>query len=422
MTFSISSIFAGSHLPQNAPIAMPRQALPVSSRIVDALLETTSNSTIASSSVRMPLSGRTIALGAGLLLGAAATVYYLWQRQPNTGAEHGKEPEPTPVQTENPLRSALAPPAAVPAAEMQDLKQTQTEQFKRALTLLLSAPLDSDTYTLHNYRNFISTQRRENYLVPIETMHEIVAQEFTRVHGSEVRGFIQRLQDHSTIDAEIAEIQAQASEQERTLRERDVTLAGETRFTGEIDGAWSQYFHAEKEVIRALAPLCRAMQGQPPCLSDHESYMLDVNLKDPRCKDGKIELSALKKGLKQLGAGNPNITNEDLLAQARGLEGLEPLVDALQQALIHAQSACDTYIRLDDERAAIAGKDIDPTTDPVAPESELAHVFDPVTDAQERREHIIEERVTKISFIQMMSSNLSLSIACGTVQADSRAL
>lgn len=325
-----------------------------------------------------------------------------------------------PAATEQPVGPAR--PAARPAAEVRGEKEIQEGKFTTAVKNYLRAEIsfDAKTFTVKAYCNFIRDQRNKNPLVPTERMHEIAAEQFQRIRGAEAAAFIASLQDHSTLDAEVARIQEQAREFEATLRARDAALAGPERFTGEIDAAWNSYFGAQKAFIRALAPLCKFMAGEKTALTRHEEDTLTWTLAHANYKYGRAELEALEKGFKKLATDNSAISTADLMSQARRLVGTELFITVLQTAVERADATFEAYATLDDERARIAGRNINPAIETVAADSELAHVLDPVADAAEKRAQLIMERQEKIAFLGALASLATLKAAHDTAPEDHR--
>lgn len=308
-------------------------------------------------------------------------------------------------------------PAVTPAATLSAERNIHEERFKAAADAYLTPALSSVNYTPRPYKDFIHAQRTENHHVSEKRMHEIISEKFVARHAEEVPTFITELRDAFSIEREIAQLQETAQLREAELKARDKTLAGESRFDGRIDDAWSTYFNAHIDLLRALAPLCRFIKGEKPTLSAHEAYMLDARLTDPRSEDGTKELRAMEEGLKKFATGDAATSTQELLTRAAGFMGSEGVVSALQIALQKTDTTFEAYRALDDERNRIAGKGINPEEMSVDSDSELAHVYDPVEEA---RQAIIRAREVKITFLESMATSATLQTAHDAVRIDHR--
>lgn len=365
-----------------------------------------------------------IAAAAGLGIAAVAFAWrhYTTPSAKTTGATlEGKVGAPDASAGQNPQAAlpapTVTPPVPILATTLAAESAVQEERFKAAVDKYLVPNFRSENYTPRAYKDFIRAQRTQNPHVSETRMHKIVAERFVALHSAAVPGFIALLRDADSVEIEIAEVLDAAHKRETKLKTRDKTLAGESRFDGKIDEAWTAYFNAHKDLLRALAPLCRFIKGEKAELSDHEAYMLDAVITDSKSADGARELRAMEEGLKSFAAGNASISPQDLLTTALSLTGSEGVVSALQRAVQASDTAFATYRALDDERTRITGKDINPEETAAARDSELAHVYDPVEEA---RQAILRERAAKIAFIGGMSSSEALKAAHDAVEADPR--
>jgi hypothetical protein len=318
------------------------------------------------------------------------------------------------------------PPEKVETKEIKKEEETHKIRFEKAAENFLKASLDTKAYTLSSFKRFIDQQTTCNHLVPIDEMYRIFTAKFNNMHASSYTYCINQLSDHSTIESEAQRRVAQAKEREKALKDKDQLLAGQQRFNGQIHDAWSNYFTEQKNYIKALAPLCRFIRGMSAELSKHEKNTLTFTLKDPASKQGCEELKKMESGLKGLATYNEttkeynaDISLQDLLSYARGFQGAETYIQAVIQAKQNVDDAFDIYSSLDNERAIIAGRFVNPQEESPEQDSELAKISFEMASIQRESERIVKERQEKIELLTALKNKDALQALIKTA-IDSR--
>jgi hypothetical protein len=325
-------------------------------------------------------------------------------------------------------KEAILPPEKVEKKEIKKNEETHKLRFEKAAENFLKASLDTKAYTLSSYQRFIDQQSTSNHLVPKEEMHRIFAEKFNTMHASSYTYCVEQLSDHSTIVSEAQRRVSQEREREREsyLKEKDQLLAGQKRFNGQIHAAWSEYFTEQKNYIKALAPLCRFIRGMSTELSKHEMNTLTFTLQDPSSKQGCEELKKMEKGLKGLATYtevtkeyNQDITLQDLLSYAKSFQGADTYIQAVIEAKQKVDEAFEIYSFLDNERATIAGRFVNPQKESPEQDSELAKISFEMANIQGEVDRIVGERNEKIKLLTAMKNEQALQALMQTA-IDSR--